>query len=158
MVDPDPIIDGSRVETMIETGRKIVAQAFEEFRPIAILAAFSGGNDSVVSTHFGVNEFGASVFHCGTGIGLEATERHILNIAARFRWDLRIARAQPQGKSKSIDVTMLPSRQWTEGETAYEEYVLNFGFPGPSQHARCFQRLKERPMRQIQREIKQGHS
>jgi 3'-phosphoadenosine 5'-phosphosulfate sulfotransferase (PAPS reductase)/FAD synthetase len=56
------------------------------------------------------------------------------------------------------DQTKLPNGKWCDGETAYEEFCFNFGMPGPGQHARMYQRLKERSFNKIKKEAKQGHN
>src|SRR5690606_36367427 len=38
----------------------------------------------------------------------------------------------------------------------YEEFVLEHGFPGPAQHHRMYQRLKERAIRVVTAEAKVG--
>jgi len=151
-------LDGSVVETMVQEGRKIVQDAIEEFKPLVVLAAFSGGNDSIVSTHFAVTEFNATVLHCNTGTGLKRTAEHVHSTAARFGWDFVETFAKPSGKPAMLDESILPSGKWIDGETAYEEFVLNHGFPGPIQHQRMFQRLKERPLAKHVREIRKPHS
>lgn len=148
--------DEERIEKMIAGGKNIVSGAIEQYKPIAILSAYSGGNDSIVSTHFGCENYGALAIHCETSIGLEESRNHVISTCERFKWDLRMQRAQPEGKPNTVDPASLPSGKWCDGETAYEEFVLNWGFPGPGQHGRMFQRLKQRPIAAIQRELKAG--
>lgn len=160
-----------RVATMIAEGRRIMDAAIAEYRPVAIVAAFSGGNDSVVSTHFAAAEYGALAMHCDTTTGVKPTENHVLGCAKRFGWDLRTESAKPEGPPEFIktrgpdgkeirqpfDQGALPCGRWTDGSTAYEEFVLNWGFPGHGQHHRMFQRLKGRPIESVQKSLKVGH-
>lgn len=151
-------LEGIAIAEMIVKGLGIVQEAIDLYKPVAILAAFSGGNDSIVSTHFGATEFGATVVHCNTGTGLKKTRQHIQTVIDRFGWPMVEGFARPEGKPKKMNPkTRLPEDGWMDGETAYEEYVLNFGFPGPAQHKRMFQRLKERALDRIVQEIKSKH-
>jgi 3'-phosphoadenosine 5'-phosphosulfate sulfotransferase (PAPS reductase)/FAD synthetase len=145
-------LDGDGVERMIEAGRAIVREAVDTYTPDVILAAFSGGNDSVVSTHFAATEFGAHVVHCDTSVGVQRTRQHVDEVCHRYGWGHTAERAEPEGK---------PGRytgDWTDGDTAYEEFVLNHGFPGPRQHGRMYQRLKERPLTAVARRMRSGRA
>ncbi len=148
--------DGTLVDSMILRGREITLEAMDQFKPIAIIAAYSGGNDSIVSTHFAVTEFKASVVHCNTGIGIKKTTDHVRSTCLRFGWNLTEEVAIPEGRPAPLTDDKLPSGGWVDGETAYEEFVLNFGFAGPGQHHRMYQRLKERSIQRHLRKIKQG--
>ncbi len=149
-------LDEQRVELMIAAGRKIMDAAIAEFKPAAIVAAYSGGNDSVVSTHFAASQYDAMAVHCATSIGLQACADYVAATAERLGWDLRVRTAQPEGKPKPLDPATLPAGRWADGTTAYEEAVLNRGFPGPSQHGTMFRKLKQRSIEAFQRELKAG--
>ncbi len=142
---------------MIQDGRKIVLDAIFEYRPVGIFSAFSGGNDSVVTTHFAAMEFGAHALHCNTGIGLKAIRSHVRNVSNFHKWSLIEEFAKPEGRPDRMEASELPFNSWVDGETAYEEYVLNFGFPGPGQHPRMYQRLKERAIHRHVRDLKKLH-
>jgi len=45
---------------------------------------------------------------------------------------------------------------WRDGETAYEEAVLNHGFGGPPQHPIMYRRLKERQLMKLRRKLQAG--
>jgi hypothetical protein len=152
------MIDEAYIDRMIVQGRKITDEAVATYKPDAIIAAFSGGNDSIVSTHFAVEQYGATVVHCDTGIGIRKTRSHVDNTATRYGWDLRVSHASPSGKPGPLDPSSLPVGRWTDAETAYEEFVLNHGFPGPAQHGRMYQRLKERPLLRVARELRSGRA
>ena len=153
----DSLSDGEAVvDCMIKQGRDIVMQAISTYHPIGMVAAFSGGNDSIVTTHFSATEFFSRVIHCNTGIGLKQTTEHVRRVCERFGWDYVEEVAVPEGRTKSTTDEQLPIDGWQDGLTAYEEFVLNFGFPGPGQHPRMYQRLKERSIRRYVRRIKDG--
>lgn len=151
-----------RIEGMLSQGRKIMRDAIEEHKPVAIFAGFSGGNDSIVATHFACEEFGAAAVHCNTMIGIELIHEHARQTASRFGWHMIEKFALPKGPPKThrdgtpFDASTLPTGKWQDGETAYEEFVFNFGMPGPGQHPRMYQRLKERSFEAFRRDAKAG--
>jgi len=104
---------------------------FEQKRePIAAYACFSGGDDSLVSVHWTMNNIpNCKVLHINTGIGIEATRRFVRDTCYREKWPLIEIRAKEDCGQD------------------YDEMVLKNGFPGPPMHARMYQRLKERPIR-----------
>lgn len=152
-----------RVTAMIESGRKIVQQAIETYKPVAIFAGFSGGNDSIVPTHFVCTEFGGAAVHCNTLIGVNKSREHARATAKRFGWQFIEEFAKSSGMPKkhkdgsAFDEKTLPNGRWVDGATQYEEFCFNFGMPGPGQHARMYQRLKERSFNRIKKEAKRGH-
>lgn len=155
---------------MIERGRKITADAIERYQPVAIFGGFSGGDDSIVATHFAVSEFGAAVAHCNTLTGMETNRQHIGAVVDRFGWHLIEKHAEAVGPpafqwgkkdgkrvKEPFDPSKLPTGKWQDGETAYEEYCHNFGMPGPGMHGRQFVILKQRSFEAIRRDAKIGH-
>lgn len=156
--------DEQRIERMLTAGRKIVRDAIEEYKPIAIFAGFSGGNDSIVVTHFACTEFGAAAIHCNTMIGVEKTRIHARTVAAKHGWHFLEKYAVSEGPperhkdGRPFDQTNLPTGKWTDGATSYEDFVFNFGMPGPGQHRRMYQRLKERSFEAFKRDAKAGKS
>ncbi len=151
-----------RIESMLAQGRQIMQDAIEEHKPVAIFAGFSGGNDSIVATHFACSEFGAAAIHCNTLIGVEKSREHARAVADRRSWQFLEKRAESAGPSKTnrdgspFDPSKLPAGRWVDGDTAYEEWCFNFGMPGPGQHPRMYQRLKERLFRAFKRDAKAG--
>ena len=115
----------------------ILSDITTRFTPIAAFACFSGGHDSLVSTHWAMNNIpGCQVLHCNTGIGIEQTREYVRNTCKEYGWPL------------------IEEKQ----EGVYEQFVINHGFPGPPQHPRMYQRLKERSIRRICKRAKEGYS
>jgi 3'-phosphoadenosine 5'-phosphosulfate sulfotransferase (PAPS reductase)/FAD synthetase len=118
-----------------ETPRQIVLAAIKKYNPIKVLLMFSGGHDSLVSTHISariLNSIGMpfSVYHGDTGTGIRQTQDFVKNVCKEFGWDLVIRK--PKKKH------------------GYEETVKMLGgYPGPSMHRICYNRLKERPLREF---------
>jgi 3'-phosphoadenosine 5'-phosphosulfate sulfotransferase (PAPS reductase)/FAD synthetase len=155
---------GEAVDRMIERANEIVEAAKAEYRPIEIVSAFSGGNDSVVSTHYGAETHGTPALHCATTTGCQETTCHIRDLCSRRKWQLEERVAPVSGPPKKrpgrelkFDAAKLPAGKWTDGGTAYEEFVLNYAFPGPPQHVRMYQRLKGRSIEGFVRDTKRGH-
>jgi len=121
----------------IDQAKRILDDAIAEFEPVAIYAGFSGGFDSLVSTHFAI-QHSPSIrpLHINTGIGIERTREYVRSTCGEFGWSLREERT-------------------TEN---YEKLVLEQGFPGPPHHGKMYNRLKERPIRRVVAEAKTGCS
>lgn len=115
--------------------KKHVTSQGKELAGIVVLV--SGGNDSTVlghlfkdqATHFG---------HCNTGIGIEATRQFVRDTVQSWGKPL-IEVYPPKGSS-------------------YRELVLDQGFPGPAHHYKMYQRLKERGLRDIRRQLVQNRN
>ena len=159
-------MDGEcRVEFMVESGQKIIQDAVKfveeecNTHVIGIVGAFSGGDDSIVATHAANAACSSCVtFNADTRIGLGPARAHIDAVIEKYKWTAEIKRADPEGppelnKEKSnADVIS----NWIDGDTAYEEFVLNHGFPGPAMHPRMYQRLKERQLMKLRRQLQNG--
>ncbi|HMR81981.1 MAG TPA: phosphoadenosine phosphosulfate reductase family protein [Niabella sp.] len=113
---------------------QIITDAIEKYKPVKILLMFSGGHDSLCSTHYSAaflqaigQEF--TVYHGNTGIGIRQTREYVYSVVNSFRWSFQ------EGYPRS-------------GET-YEDFVRQCGFPGPTRqmHQIMYNRLKERALR-----------
>lgn len=111
----------------VEDARAILAAGIAEHNPSSVWALFSGGHDSLVATHIAAQHPRFSgVVHIRTGIGIKETPRFVYETCKRFGWPLRMYR--PLARDR------------------YESFVMQHGFPGPAQHGRMYQRLKERSL------------
>lgn len=150
------------VKTMLTNGKQVVQEAIASITAtgksiVGMVAAFSGGGDSIVSTHFAMENYpGCIVFNADTMIGLGPARDHIEKTIAKYNWPARIIKAEAKGPPKRTPTNGHVVDNWIEGRTAYEEMVLNHGFAGKAMHSRMYQRLKERPLEQLSREIKNG--
>lgn len=95
-----------------------------------VVVLFSGGNDSTVLGHL-MRERATHVGHCNTTIGIEATRQYVRDTSAA--WGLPLIETYPP--------------------QTYEELVVERGFPGPAQHWKMYQRLKDRGLCQIRRQL-----
>lgn len=93
---------------------------------------YSGGYDSFCAVWLASQhpKFGGVVYHIDTGIGSEATRRHVEKVCKSEKWSLRVLKS--------------PS--------TYEKFVSNFGFPGPGAHQWVYNQLKDRCIRVLERE------
>lgn len=117
--------------------QQILDAAIREHKPVKVFALFSGGNDSMVSTHFAMEHGGHEVLHINTGIGVEETREFVRDTCRRYGWPLR--EEYPPDKT-------------------YEQFVLEKGFPGPAGHRYAYSWLKERALRKVIRETKRKFS
>lgn len=116
------------------TPRAIVDRAIAEHAPVAVRVGFSGGRDSLAVTHWIMtNVPGAEVFHCNTGIGIEATRQYVRDTCKAMGWPLHEIRAKEDCGQD------------------YDEIVRKHGFPGPDGHSMMYARLKERAIRELVR-------
>lgn len=119
----------------MKTTEEIIKEAIDTFKPIKILLLFSGGHDSLVSTHkcaTVLNNMGLNfeVYHGDTTIGIPETQQFVIDTCKEYKWKLNI-RKPPNKKDH------------------YESIVAAHGFPGSTKtaHRLMFRRLKERALR-----------
>lgn len=141
----DALFDETRLERLIAEARAIVAEAVYEHvhKPGKQLTQrclmFSGGDDSTVLAHLFRNEVDRFV-HIDTGIWVQDLDGG------------SAALAHVQSMSDSWGVPLLVA----SGES-YRALVIQYGFPGPAQHFRMYNNLKERGFRKVRREfVKRG--
>lgn len=111
---------------------EVIEQAVSQYQPGAVLALFSGGHDSVTSTHVAAQHPSfRGVLHVNTGIGIEHTREYVRQVCRDQGWPL-IEEHAPDG--------------W------YEQNCLAKGMPGgPIQHGLMYQRLKDDQVRAVVR-------
>lgn len=115
--------------------RAIRDYVIEEDRSLAgIVTLFSGGNDSSVLAHL-FRGRATHAAHANTGVGVEQTRQYVRAVCTDWGLSL-IERSAPDPDKNS-----------------YRALVLDQGFPGPGHHFKMYQRLKERALREIRKEI-----
>lgn len=117
----------------VAEARKLVTLAVKLYRPRAVWALCSGGNDSLCSTHAAMSTgLVTGVASINTTIGLRQTREHMAEVAERFGWPLR----------------------WLRPAFTYRDFCAKFGMPGPGRHDYVYRYLKERCVEQLVRESK----
>lgn len=111
---------------------RAVVKYFVKHRVAGEAILYSGGNDSTTLVHLYKGRATAAI-HANTGIGIEKTRQFVRETCAS--WGLPLIEKSPP-----------------PGDT-YEDLVLAHGFPGPGQHFKMYQRLKERCLRQARSDL-----
>lgn len=137
--------EGIAVDMFAGAGRRQTPEQIIEtalaYNPVAIFALYSGGDDSLKTTHWAMNNIpGCEVAHFNTGIGIEITRTHVRETCAHYGWKLTEIRAKEDCGQD------------------YDEIVLRFGFPGPAGHQLMYRRLKERCVEKLVRDRKTKRS
>jgi 3'-phosphoadenosine 5'-phosphosulfate sulfotransferase (PAPS reductase)/FAD synthetase len=130
----------------------ILAGVVARHGPSHTFALFSGGHDSLCSTHLAMaSGLAAAVVHVNTGIGIERTRRFVRDTCRGYGWPLiELHPPPPPYRDRH-------GRPWGEpGQTPYEAMVIRWGFPGPSGHTLMYNRLKERCIARLLRDHKDG--
>lgn len=90
--------------------------------PYEHIALFSGGNDSMVSTHYTMEKGpGELVLHIDTTIGIDETQQFVKDVCDKYNWELKII----------------------SGKRSFKEFVKEYGFPKPGNHNYVYRYLKE---------------
>lgn len=139
-----------RLQCLEESAHAVLDQAIElamthmtggpgRRREIAgVVGMYSGGNDSSTLAHIMRGRL-THLGHANTGIGISATRRFVRDTARDyFRLPL-IEKSAPRA------------------EDSYRSLVLERGFPGPAQHWKMYQRLKERAFNAMRDELITHH-
>lgn len=128
------------LDDRIADAERIVRAALDEHLDGRQLAGrvvlYSGGNDSTTLAHLAKFVFPADLQataagHANTTIGVERTRQFVRDTCAN--WQLPL-------------IEKLPPKTFTE-------IVTEAGLPGPGQHFKAYQRLKERGLRRIRAEL-----
>jgi len=126
----------ARLQWCLNDSARIIREALTEHGSgkdiAAICVLFSGGNDSTVLTHL-MRPYAHYAVHINTGIGIEQTREFVRYTCKE--WELPLIEKHPPAGS------------------TYRELVLEQGFPGPAMHFKMYQRLKERGLMQVRRDL-----
>ena len=128
-----------RVALLVQQSHAILTRAIERHvcsddRTLAAtVVLFSGGNDSTILAHL-MRGRASHAAHANTTIGIEATREFVRKTC--LQWELPLLEFRPP---KATD--------------HYETLVLEHGFPGPGHHFKMYQRLKERALDEVRRQL-----
>lgn len=138
-----------RLDLLIGQSRDYLAAAIEEhvanegLMVAAVGVGFSGGNDSTTLAHLFRRDVDFAI-HANTTIGIEQTREYVRNTCEE--WGLSLIERTPPREVDHYRHLVLTSDRGKKGQALG-------GFPGPAMHFKMFQRLKERAIEQVQREI-----
>jgi 3'-phosphoadenosine 5'-phosphosulfate sulfotransferase (PAPS reductase)/FAD synthetase len=134
-----PMMKESKLHGPAQSALWNFAGALAEHDPRHVYCLFSGGDDSIVTTHLIRQVYpAATVAHIDTGTGFPEVRRHVVETCRRYGWPLRII-GHEQHRGKTFE-------QWTKEN----------GMPGPSGHSFVYEHLKQRAIEQLRREAKEG--
>lgn len=110
---------------------------------VATVVLFSGGNDSTTVTHLfrGIADYAG---HCNTGIGIEATRQYVRDTCVAWGLPLLERHCAPGVTYRDL---VLGDAYGKNGKQTFQ------GFPEPKHHRIMYNKLKERGLRQIRREL-----
>lgn len=136
------------LEDKLKQAGDILDRAIEQYKPVVIISLLSGGHDSLTATAFAVSHLGdrlTGVAHIDTGIGIPETQQFVVDICTQNNWPLKIYRAVDNVRGDG-----------TPDPQVYDDIVIKHGFPGPGAHRFMYSKLKERQVRRLVRDHKQG--
>ncbi len=115
----------------------VITRAVAEHSPSSVWALFSGGHDSLCSTHVAAQHPSFSgVVHVNTGIGIEETREFVRETCREHGW---------------------PLKEYHPDKKTYEMLVAEKGMPrGPQSHNTMYYWLKQRQIRRLVADHKQG--
>ena len=112
------------------------AERGETGLPYEDIALFSGGNDSLVSTHYCMeNDLCDVVLHLDTGTGIDENLEFVRETCEQFGWPLEVR----------------------ETTTSLKEFALEYGFPKASSHSWAYRYFKEHTIDQFTTELACDH-
>lgn len=135
------------MQDALRRGRQAIQSALQTYTPNAVFAGFSGGDDSLMTTHL-LHQMlpeRARTAHINTGIGFETTRKYVRDICEKREWRLEEVHAK-EDCGQDYD------------EIVRGNCTCAGGFPGPAAHqppnSYIYDRLKGRAVLQLHREWK----
>jgi 3'-phosphoadenosine 5'-phosphosulfate sulfotransferase (PAPS reductase)/FAD synthetase len=147
--------DGERIASLVADAHALLDEAIERevysaSRSLAgIVILFSGGNDSTTLAHLFKGR-ATNAAHANTGIGIEQTRQYVRDTCAG--WGLPLIEAYPRIGETYRDLVLGRVRS-SKPRKRPDGKVYPGGFPGPAMHFVVYQRLKERALEQVRREL-----
>lgn len=129
----------NRVAALVEESNKILDEGIDHLITSdgkhigATVGLFSGGNDSTTLCHVMLPRI-THLAHANTTIGIEETRQFVRDTAKMWN---------------------IPLLEYTSANESdhYRSLVLDQGFPGPGHHFKMYQRLKERALRRVKKQL-----
>jgi 3'-phosphoadenosine 5'-phosphosulfate sulfotransferase (PAPS reductase)/FAD synthetase len=134
------------LDEAIARSHALLDEVCERWPAERILMLISGGNDSTLLGHL-MRDRADTIVFINTGIGIPATRRYVHDIAGA--WGKQIIEARPPDAYRDLVLGRVLART---GPNAGIRPVWK-GFPGPAGHPIMYQRLKERALEQVRRDL-----
>jgi len=153
---------GRGLEACIEQACRIIQTATDVYRPSTRYAMFSGGMDSLVTTHLCMEQFDFdAVVFIDTGTGAPQTKEYVHRLCDYNGWPLKTYAADEYVRGDGTPDPQIYEELVVPPEVRRGEltWLERGGFPGPTEtgHGKMFDRLKGRPIGQAVREAKSPH-
>lgn len=146
--DRTHLTDSLGVDGLIRLAVDRIREATEQWKPVYMSGAFSGGGDSIAACYVtSLAPNFRSMFHCDTGVGLRATEEYVAETCRSQLWPLETFKALDNERADG-----------TPDPQDYFAMVEHRGFPGPAMHWKMYQRLKQRQIEAWSRAHKRWRS
>lgn len=124
------------LEQAILQAKQIMDCAVQQYKPVATITLFSGGNDSTVTLHFS-RPWITHAAHINTGIGIPSTTEYVRQVCKDWNVPL-IELVTPPEVYRNV---LFAKR--ADGQVE--------GFPGPMGHRVCYWHLKQQRLRELRR-------
>lgn len=133
------------LDEAIERSHALLDEVKERYPAERILLLFSGGNDSTLLAHV-MRDRVDTIVHINTGTGIPATRQYVKDVAAS--WNIPYLEGRPPDPYRNLVLGRVLNQSGPNaGQPAWR------GFPGPGSHDVMYQRLKERALAKIRRDI-----
>jgi 3'-phosphoadenosine 5'-phosphosulfate sulfotransferase (PAPS reductase)/FAD synthetase len=148
-------VERDRIAALEAEAWSILATAIEHqilasgHQVAGVVLLFSGGNDSTTLAHL-FRHRATHAAHANTGIGIEFTRQYVRDTCAS--WNLPLLERHPRDGETFEDLVLGRVRA-KNPRTRTDGQPYPGGFPGPAMHYFVYQRLKERALEQVRREL-----
>ena len=124
---------GCSPSTIYKWSKKFDLDTSRGYLPYEKIAMFSGGHDSLVSTHFSMEQRDCdAVLHIDTGTGIDKNQEFVEEVCEQYDWPLEIV---------TPNITL-------------EEFAKKYGFPKAQAHNWIYRYLKEHPLASFTTDLK----
>lgn len=133
------------LDEVIDRSHRLLDEVQDTYPAERILLLFSGGDDSTLLAHL-MRDRADTIVQVNTSIGIPDTFKYVRDVAAA--WGLPYLEAHPpESYEKLVLGRVLNKSGPNAGKPAWR------GFPGPAAHDVMYQRLKERALAKVRRDI-----
>jgi 3'-phosphoadenosine 5'-phosphosulfate sulfotransferase (PAPS reductase)/FAD synthetase len=136
----DRVLGGEVVTTTSKKTGKVTTRKLDP--PETVVCLFSGGGDSSILAHL-MRERVDMLAHVDTGIAIPACRTYVDAVADA--WGAKLVVKTPPDSYEQLVLGQVKAKT--------KDQIVFAGFPGPPQHATMYQRLKERALDDLRREL-----